>query len=129
MVTLKALGPDADFHVVVGGETFFLHLLYAGVCATTGRVPGVAPQWAAHIYEAWQQRDYQAGFAAQHRTNAFSSTLRGLHGFGPAAGKAVLSRLGLMEKWVTPPKTPMSDEEADRAFATVKPFLPEFGSH
>ena len=122
---LKALGPDADFRVVVGGETFFLHLLDAGVCATTGLVPGVAPQLAACIYEAWQTQDYQAGFAAQHRANAFSATLRGLHGFAPAAGKAVLSRLGLMEKWVTPPKISMSDEEADRAFETVKPFLPE----
>ena len=126
---LKALGPDADFRVVVGGETFFLHLLDAGVCATTGLVPGVAPQLAARIYEAWHERDYQAGFSAQHKANAFSATLRGLHGFAPAAGKGVLSRLGLMEKWVTPPKTPMSDEEADGAFETVKPFLPEFDSH
>ncbi len=126
---LTALGPGSDFRVVVGGEAFFLHLLDAGVCATTGLVPGVAPQLAARIYEAWHERDYQAGFAAQHRANAFSTTLRGLHGFAPAAGKAVLSRLGLMEKWVTPPKTPMSDEEADGAFETVKPFLPEFGSH
>ena len=126
---LTALGPGSDFRVVVGGETFFLHLLDAGVCATTGLVPGVAPQLAARIYEAWHERNYQAGFAAQHKANAFSTALRGLHGFAPAAGKAVLSRLGLMEKWVTPPKTPMSDEEADLAFETVKPFLPEFGSH
>lgn len=123
---LAALGPDADFRVVVGGETFFLHLLDAGVCATTGLVPGVAPQLAARIYDAWQQRDYQAGFAAQHEANAFASILRGLHEFVPAAGKGVLSRLGLMEKWVTPPKTPMSEEEADRAFETVKSFLPEY---
>lgn len=126
---LKALGSNADFRVVVGGEPFFLHLLDAGVCATTGLVPGVAPQLAARIYEAWHKRDYQAGFAAQHKANAFSSTLRELHGFAPATGKAVLSRLGLMEKWVMPPKTSMSDEEADRAFETVKPFLPEFDSH
>jgi dihydrodipicolinate synthase/N-acetylneuraminate lyase len=31
---LKALGPESDFRVVVGGEAFFLHLLEAGVCAT-----------------------------------------------------------------------------------------------
>ncbi len=123
---LAALGPDSDFRVVVGGETFFLHLLDAGVCATTGLVPGVAPQLAARVHEAWRVRDHQAGFAAQHRANAFAAALRALHGFVPAAGKAVLSRLGLMEKWVAPPKTPMSDEEADRAFETTKAFLPEF---
>ncbi len=123
---LKALGPDSDFRVVVGGETFLLHLLDAGVCATTGLVPGIAPQLAARVHDAWCNGDYVAGFAAQHRCNEFSSTLRGLSTFGQATGKAVLSRLGLIQKWVAPPKTPMSDEEADRAFEAVKGFLPEF---
>jgi len=125
---LAALGPDSDFRIVVGGEAFFLHLLDAGVCATTGLVPNVAPQLAARVHAAWEAGNYQAGFAAQHRANAFGAALRGLHGFAPAAGKAVLSRLDLMEKWVAPPKTTMTDEEADRAFETVKAFLPEFDS-
>jgi 4-hydroxy-tetrahydrodipicolinate synthase len=123
---LKALGPDSDFRVVVGGEAFFLHLLDAGVCATTGLVPGIAPQLAARVYDAWCERDYNAAFAAQHEANAFASALRGLYPFGQAVAKAVLSRLGLIEKWVAPPKTPMSDEEADAAFEKVKYFLPEF---
>ena len=123
---LAALDPGSDFRVVVGGEAFFLHLLGAGVCATTGLMPNVAPQLAARVHEAWHAGDYKVGFAAQHRANAFSATLRGLYEFAPATGKAVLSRLGLMEKWVAPPKTPMTDEEADHAFETVKSFLPEF---
>ncbi|MFT5367910.1 MAG: dihydrodipicolinate synthase/N-acetylneuraminate lyase [Candidatus Latescibacterota bacterium] len=126
---LTALGPNADFRVVVGGETFFLHLLDAGVCATTGLLPNLTPQLTARIHEAWQAGDYKAGFAAQHRANAFAAAFRPLHGFLPAAGKAVLSRLGLMEKWVAPPKTPLSDEETDRAFEAVKAFLPEFDSN
>jgi dihydrodipicolinate synthase/N-acetylneuraminate lyase len=126
---LAALGPNADFRVVVGGETFFLHLLDAGVCATTGLLPNLTPQLTARIHEAWQAGDYKAGFAAQHRANAFAAAFRPLHGFLPAAGKAVLSRLGLMEKWVAPPKTPLSDEETDRAFEAVKAFLPEFDSN
>jgi 4-hydroxy-tetrahydrodipicolinate synthase len=125
---LAALGPGSDFRVVVGGETFFLHLLEAGVCATTGLLPNVTPQLTARIHAAWQAGDHQAGFKAQHRANAFAAAFRPLHPFLPAAGKAVLSRLGLMEKWVAPPKTPLSDEEADRAFAAVKEFLPEFES-
>ena len=122
---LAALGPDSDFRVVVGGESFFLHLLDAGVCATTGLVPCVGPHFAARIYQAWHAGDYKAAFAAQHDANAFATAVRGLHTFAPAAGKAVLSRLGLMEKWVAPPKMPLSDEEADRAFETVKTFLPD----
>ena len=123
---LAALGSGSDFRVVVGGEVFFLHLLDAGVCATTGLVPNVAPQLAARVHAAWHAGDYQAGFAAQHRANAFAAALRGLHAFVPAAGKAVLSRLGLMDKLVAPPKTSMTDEEADGAFEAVKSFLPEF---
>lgn len=123
---LAALGPGSDFRVVVGGESFFLHMLDAGVCATTGLMPSVAPQLASRVHAAWEKRDYGAGFVAQHRANDFAAAMRGLHSFVPAAGKAVLSRLGLMEKWVAPPKTTMTDEEADRAFEAVKSFLPEF---
>jgi 4-hydroxy-tetrahydrodipicolinate synthase len=126
---LAALGPDSDFRVVVGGETFFLHLLEAGVCATTGLLPNVTPQLAAPIHEAWQAGDLKAGFAAQHRANAFAAAFRPLHSFLPAAAKAVLSGLDLLEKWVAPPKTPLSDEEAASAFETVKEFLPEFDNN
>ena len=123
---LAALGSDSEFRVVVGGETFFLHLLDAGVCATTGLLPNVAPQLTARVHQAWQAGDYEAAFAAQHRANAFAVVFRSLHEFLPAVGKGVLSRLGLMEKWVAPPKTPLSEDEADHAFEAVKSFLPEF---
>ena len=123
---LAALAPNSDFRVVVGGEVFFLHMLDAGVCATTGLMPNVAPQLASRVHAAWEKRDYEAGFVAQHRANAFVAAMRGLHSFVPAAGKAVLSRLGLMEKWIAPPKTTLTDEEADNAFEAVKSFLPEF---
>ena len=125
---LAALGPDSDFRVVVGGETFFLHLLDAGVCATTGLLPNVTPQLAARVHAAWEAGDYQAGFAAQHRANAFAAVFRRQHEFLPAAGKGILSRLGIMEKWVAPPKTHMSDAAAEQAFEAVKAFLPEFDS-
>jgi dihydrodipicolinate synthase/N-acetylneuraminate lyase len=126
---LAALESDSDFRVVTGGEVFFLHLLDAGVCATTGLLPNVAPQLAAQIHHAWQAGDYKAAFAAQHRANAFAALFRPLNGFLHATGKAVLSRLGLMEKWVAPPKTPLTDAEADHAFETLKEFLPEFENH
>ena len=125
---LAALGPDSDFRVVVGGEGFFLQLLDAGVCATTGLLPNITPHLAARIHDAWRAGDYQAAFAAQRRANAFATAFRPLHPFLHGAGKAVLSRLGLMEKWVAPPKTPLTDAEVDRTFETVKEFLPEFDS-
>ena len=90
------------------------------------RGAALVPQLAARLHDAWEAGDYPAAFAAQHRANAFAAVFRPLHGFLHAAGKAVLSRLDLMEKWVAPPKTAMSDEEADGAFAAVKEFLPEF---
>ena len=123
---LAALGSDSDFRVVVGGDAFFLHLLDAGVCATTGLLGNIAPQLGVRIYDAWQARDYRAGFAAQRRINALASVFLPLHEFLHSAGKAVLSKIGLMEKWVAPPKTPMTDAQADHAFETVKEFLPEY---
>jgi len=123
---LEALGPDSDFRVVVGGDAFFLHLLDAGVCATTGLLGNIAPQLAVRIHEAWLAGDCQTGFAAQRRANALFAAFSPLHEFLPSAGKAVLSKLGLMEKWVAPPKTAMTDAEAARAFETVREFLPEF---
>lgn len=126
---LNALGPNSDFRVVVGGETFFLHLLDAGVCATTGLLPNLTPQLTARIHTAWQAGDYQAALTAQHRANAFAAAFRPLHSFLPAAAKAILSKLDLMEKWVAPPKTPLSETEADQAFEAVKAFLPEFDDH
>jgi dihydrodipicolinate synthase/N-acetylneuraminate lyase len=123
---LAALGPDSDFRIVVGGEALFLHLLDAGVCATTGLLPNVTPHLASRIHAAWQAKDYQAAFTAQHRANAFAAVFRPLHGFLPAAAKAVLSKLDLMERWVAPPKAPLSDQATDDAFEAVKEFLPEF---
>jgi len=123
---LTALGPDSDFRVVVGGDAFFLHLLDAGVCATTGLLGNIAPQLAVRIHDAWLAGDYQAGFAAQRRANALIAVFSSLHNFFPSTGKAVLSKLGVMEKWVAPPKTAMTDAEAAHAFETVQEFLPEF---
>jgi len=123
---LAALGPDSDFRVVVGGDTVFLHLLDAGVCATTGLLGNIAPQLAVRIYDAWLAGDYQAGFAAQRRANALFAVFFPLHEFLIATGKAVLSELGVMQKWVAPPKTAMTDAEAVHALETVQEFLPEF---
>lgn len=123
---LAALGPDSDFRVVVGGDAFFLHLLDAGVCATTGLLGNIAPQLAVRIHDAWLAGDYQAGFADQRRANALVAVFLSLHEFLPSTGKAVLSKLGLMEKWVAPPKTALTDLEAVRAFEAVREFLPEF---
>lgn len=122
---LAALGPDTDFRVVVGGETFFVHLLDAGVCATTGLLPNVTPQLAAAIHTAWEAGDYGGAFEAQHRANAFAAKFRPLNPFPIATAKAVLNRLDLVEKWVAPPKSALSDEEADQAYEAVKVYLPE----
>ena len=123
---LAAIGSDADFRVIVGGDTCFLHLLDAGVCATTGLLSNVAPQLPVRIYDAWKLGDYQAGFAAQRRANALFAAFFPLHEFLPAAGKGVLSKLGLMQKWVAPPKISMADSQIDDAFEAVREFLPEF---
>lgn len=123
---VSALGSDTEFRVVVGGDMFFLHLLDAGVCATTGLLGNIAPQLAVRIYDAWLAKDYDAGFAAQRKANALFDAVVPLHEFRHATAKAVLSQLGLMERWVAPPKSPMTDEQAKSALEALREFLPEF---
>ncbi len=123
---LAAMGRESDFRVIVGGDMCYLQLLDAGVCATTGLLANVAPQLATRIYDAWLAGDHVAAFAAQRRVNDFQSIFLPLHEYLTASGKAMLSQLGIMEKWVAPPKTPMTETEAARAFEKVKEFLPEF---
>ncbi|HCK11300.1 MAG TPA: hypothetical protein DHW45_15590 [Candidatus Latescibacteria bacterium] len=123
---LKAVGKGSDFRIIVGGESFFLHLLDAGVCGTTGLVPGIAPQHAAGVYEAWASGDHSAAFKAQHDANAFADIIRNYGPFPIGSGKAVLSGLNLMERWVAPPKSPLAEEEAGKVFELAKPYLPEF---
>ena len=97
-----------------------------GISATTGLLSNVAPQLPVRIYDAWKSEDYQAGFAAQRQANALFAAFFPLHEFLPAAGKGILSKLGLMQKWDAPPKSSMADSQLDDAFEAVREFLPEF---
>ena len=121
---LAALGNGDDFRVVVGGETFFLHLLDAGVCATTGLLPNVTPQLTSRVHDEWEKGAYKAGLAAQHATNAFASTFRALGPFLPAVAKGILSCQNVVQRWVAPPKVSLTEDEARSAFEAVESYLP-----
>lgn len=126
MAYVAAVGSDSDFRVIVGGDAFFLHLLDAGVCATTGLLANLAPQLTTQIFEAWQRGDYEQARVAQQRSNALLAAFLPIYPFLHATAKAVLSQIDLMEKWVAPPKTPLDDAQAELAMQAVRSFLPEF---
>lgn len=123
---VNSVGADSDFRVIVGGDQFFLALLEAGICATTGLLANIAPQLVVRIHEAWLKGDHAAAFVAQQRANEFAAIFMPMHEFLHAPGKAILSKLDVMERWVAPPKTSMSEAEATQCFEAVKEFLPEF---
>ena len=122
---LNAMRGDA-FRVIVGGDGMLLHALNSGVAGTTGPAPNVAPQLVTAIYNAWCDGDLEAAAAAQNRQNAFLRELSGVSPFMQATAKGVLSRLGIMEPWVAPPKTSLDDAAIDAAFEAVREFLPEY---
>ena len=122
---LDAMRGDA-FRVIVGGDGMLLHALNSGAAGTTGPAPNVAPQLVTAIYNAWCEGDLEAAAAAQNRQNAFLRELSGVSPFMQATAKGVLSRLGIMEPWVAPPKTSLDDAAIDEAFEAVREFLPEF---
>ena len=122
---LNAMRGDA-FRVIVGGDGMLLHALNSGVAGTTGPAPNVAPQLVTAIYNTWCDGDLEAAAAAQNRQNAFLRELSGVSPFMQATAKGVLSRLGIMEPWVAPPKTSLDDAAIDAAFEAVREFLPEY---
>ena len=122
---LAAMRGDA-FRVIVGGDGMLLHALNSGAAGTTGPAPNVAPQLVTSIYNAWCDGDLEAAAAAQNRQNAFLRELSGSSPFMQATAKGVLSRLGIMEPWVAPPKTALDDAAIDEAFEAVREFLPEY---
>ena len=122
---LDAMRGDT-FRVIVGGDTMLVHALNAGAAGTTGPAPNVAPQLVTAIYSAWRHGDLEAAVAAQNRQIAFMRALSSGSPFIQATAKGVLSRLGIMEPWVAPPKTSLDDAAIDEAFEAVKEYLPEY---
>ena len=122
---LDAMRGEA-FRVIVGGDGMLLHALNSGAAGTTGPAPNVAPQLVTAIYNAWCEGDLEAAAAAQNRQNAFLRELSGGSPFMQATAKGVLSRLGVMEPWVAPPKTSLDDAAIDEAFEAVRDYLPEY---
>ena len=126
MSYLAATRGGPEFRVVVGGDVTFLHALISGAAATTGMTPNMAPQLNLDIYEAWRTGDLEAAAAAQNRNNEFLEVFLARPGFGHATAKGLLSRVGVMERWVAPPKASHDDAQIDAAFALLKSYLPEF---
>ena len=122
---LDAMRGDA-FRVIVGGDATLLHALNAGAAGTTGPAPNVAPQLVTAIYSAWCEGDLEAAAAAQNRQNEFMRALTAGSPFVQATAKGVLSRLGIMEPWVAPPKTSLNEGAIDEAFEAVREYLPEY---
>ncbi|MCY3784429.1 MAG: dihydrodipicolinate synthase family protein [Chloroflexi bacterium] len=126
MSYLAAVRGGPEFRVIVGGDVTFLHALISGAVATTGMTPNIAPQLNLDIYEAWRIGDLEAAAAAQNRTNEFLEVFQSRPGFAHAVAKGLLSRVGVMERWVALPKTSGDDAQIDAAFELLKPYLPEF---
>ncbi len=123
---LAATRDGPDFRVIVGGDMTFLHALISGAVATTGMTPNMAPALNLDIYDAWRRDDLDAAAAAQNRNNEFLVKFLARPGFSHAVAKGLLTRVGVMERWVAPPKTSLDDAQVDAAFAELKEYLPEF---
>ena len=126
MEYLAATRDGPEFPVVVGGDMTFLHALISGAVATTGMTPNMAPALNLDIYASWQRGDLRAAAAAQNRNNEFLTKFLARPGFSHAVAKGLLSRVGVMEPWVAPPKESLDNDQIDQVFAELKEYLPEF---
>jgi len=123
---LAATQDGPEFRVVIGGDITFLHALLSGVDATTGMTPNMAPRLNLDIYEAWRRGDLEEAAAAQNRNNDFLAKFQAWPGFSHAIAKALLSRVGVMERWVAPPKISLPELQVEAVFADLREHLPEF---
>ena len=123
-----AMRDDSDFRIILGGDRILLHALLSGACGTTGPTPNLAPNLNLDVYNAWKAGDWDAAAAAQNRCNDFLQAYSRQPGFAMAVAKAVLSKVGVMQKWVAPPKASLSDADVERVFTEMKEFLPEFAA-
>ena len=114
-----------DFRVIVGGDSQLLHALLSGASGTTGPAPNVAPQLVLDIYNAWRDGNLATAATAQNVQNEFLQAMASVSSDFLAVAKGVLSRVGVMDRWMAPPRTSLDDTSIDRTFEAVRIYLPE----
>jgi 4-hydroxy-tetrahydrodipicolinate synthase len=107
---VAAAGAGADFSVLTGADTMLVPYLLAGAKGTICANANVVPELVVSVYDAVRAGKLDDALRLEARLREVQAALGA--GSPPAAYKAAVAHAGVGERWLVPPRLPLTDAEA-----------------
>ena len=106
---VTAAGAATDFSVLTGTDSMLVSYLLAGARGTICANANVVPELVLAVYDAVRAGKLDDAVKLEARLRAVTAALRS--GATPAAYKAAIAALGVGERWLVPPRLPLTAVE------------------
>jgi 4-hydroxy-tetrahydrodipicolinate synthase len=110
---VAAAGAADDFSVLTGTDTMLVACVLAGARGTICANANVVPELVLAVYEALRAGKVDDAARQEARLRAVAAALTAA-GATPAPHKAAIAAAGVGERWLVPPRLPLTDEQAAR---------------
>jgi len=107
---VAAAGAAADFSVLTGADSMLVPYMLAGARGTICANANVVPELVVAVYDAVRAGKLDDALRLEARLRAVQAALGA--GTPPAAYKAAVAHAGVGERWLVPPRLPLTDAEA-----------------
>jgi dihydrodipicolinate synthase/N-acetylneuraminate lyase len=106
---VAAVGAAADFSVVTGTDSMLVSSMLAGARGTICGSANVVPELVLAVYDAVRAGKLDDALSYEAKLRAVNQAC----GVGalPAALKAAVASTGIGERWLVPPRLPLTDDE------------------
>jgi len=109
---VAAAGSAASFSVLTGTDTTLVATMMAGGHGTICANANIVPELVLAVYDAVRAGKLDDALREESRLRAVQAAFT--IGAAPAAYKAALAASGVGERWLVPPRLPLTDEENAR---------------
>lgn len=106
---VAAVGAAADFSVLTGTDSMLVSYMLAGARGTICANANVVPEMVLAVYDAVKAGKLDDALRHEARLRAVQAAFGG--GAPPAAYKAALASTGIGERWLVPPRLPLTEDE------------------
>jgi 4-hydroxy-tetrahydrodipicolinate synthase len=106
---VAAAGATADFSVLTGTDSMLVTYMLEGARGTICANANVVPELVLAVYDAVRAGKLSDAVQLEARLRAVTAALRS--GATPAAYKAAIAALGVGERWLVPPRLPLTAVE------------------
>jgi len=107
---VAAAGAAAEFSVLTGADSMLVPYMLAGARGTICANANVVPELVVAVYDAVRAGKLDDALRLEARLRAVQAALGA--GTPPAAYKAAVAHAGVGERWLVPPRLPLTDAEA-----------------